>query len=307
MTHSYQRWARTALIPVCAILMFAIMFLSPIRAWAAPILRTGNEGDAVASLQQSLADLGYSPGPVDGDFGPRTDAAVRAFQKSAGLLTDGICGPLTWTALDRAGADSSRGRPVFRAGALTGKTIVIDPGHGGNEPGAISTWGDKEKDFTLAMGLKVRGYLEAQGAKVIMTRHGDYPPGSDWGWPVDELAARASLANTNRADLFVSIHDNAYPQDASVSGVMGFYRRDSAESASLARSLAQGVSKSTGLKMIDVQVGPYYVLNHTAMPAALVEVGFMTNWGDVASLRTGSFTDSAGRGIAEGIVDYLTK
>ncbi|MEX0974115.1 MAG: N-acetylmuramoyl-L-alanine amidase [Bacillota bacterium] len=287
--------------------MFAVMFLSPIRAWAAPILRTDNEGDAVASLQQSLADLGYSPGPVDGDFGPRTDAAVRAFQKSAGLSTDGICGPLTWAALDRNLAESSRGGTVVRGRTLAGKTIVIDPGHGGNEPGAISAWGDKEKDFTLAIGLKVEEYLEAQGAEVVMTRYGDYPPGSDWGWTVDELAARASLANTNRADLFVSIHDNAYPQDASISGVMGFYRRDSAESASLARSLAQGVSKSTGLKMIDVQVGPYYVLNHTEMPAALVEVGFMTNYGDVAALRTFSFVDSAAKGIVSGILDYLSK
>jgi len=302
-----QRWVRTAAIPLCAILMFAVICTSPIRAWAAPILRKGSSGDAVAILQRSLSDLGYNPGPIDGDFGPKTDAAVRAFQTAAGLKADGICGPLTWAALERASSDASRGRAIRRTGALLGKTITIDPGHGGNEPGALSIWGDKEKDFTLAIGLKVRKYLEEQGAEVVMTRYGDYPPGSGWGWPVDELVARASLANTNESDLFVSIHINAYPEDKSVSGVMSFYRKGSAESARLAKSLANEVGKYTGLRMIDVQVGPYYVLNHTYMPAALVEVGFMTNYGDVNALRTESFVDSAARGIVSGIIDYLTK
>ena len=304
MTHSSQKWVRTALFPACAILMFAVMFLSPIRAWAAPILRTGSEGDAVLLLQQQLSNLGYNPGPADGDFGPRTNTALRQFQGATGLQTDGVCGPLTWAALDRASSGSSRGA-VARAGTLSGKTIVVDPGHGGNEPGAMSIWGDKEKDFALAMGFKVQEYLKAHGAKVIMTRYGDYPPGSDWGWTVDELVARASLANTNEADLFVSIHVNAYPQDKSVSGAMAFYRRNSVESARLARSLADEVSESTGLRMIDVQVGPYYVLNHTYMPAALVEVGFMTNYGDVDSLRTATFINNAARGIVTGIIDYL--
>ncbi len=304
MIHNSQKWVRTALLPGCAILMFAVMFLSPIRAWAAPILRTGSEGDAVALLQQQLSQLGYDAGPADGDFGPRTAAALRAFQGATGLQVDGVCGPLTWAALDRLGQSSSRG-VWTRAKALSDRTIVIDAGHGGDEPGAMSIWGDKEKDFNLAMGIKVREYLEDLGAKVIMTRHGDYPPGSDWGWPVDELVARASLANTNNADLFVSIHVNAYPQDKSVSGVMAFYRSNSVESSRLARSLAGEVSKSTGLRMIDVQVGPYYVLNHTTMPAALVEVGFMTNYSDVDQLRTSAFVNNAARGIVTGIIDYL--
>ncbi len=265
----------------------------------------GSEGDSVVQLQKSLANLGYNPGPADGDFGPHTDAAVREFQKATNLVADGICGPLTWDALDRATSDASRGGTVPRSSALAGKTITIDPGHGGVEPGAISPWGDKEKDFTLAIGLKVKAYLEAQGAKVIVTRYGDYSPGSDWGRTVDELVARASLANTNKSDLFVSIHDNSYPQDPSASGVMGFYRSGSTESQTLARKLAQGVGKSTGLRLIDVQVGPYYVLNHTTMPAALVEVGFMTNRRDVTSLRTDAFRDSAARGIVAGIVDYF--
>jgi N-acetylmuramoyl-L-alanine amidase len=298
-------WAGAALIPACAILMFAVTLLSPIRASAAALLRLGDQGDAVVRLQESLADLGYSPGPIDGDFGRVTVSAVRRFQAASGLDPDGICGPLTWAAIERSGAGASRGWTVLRAGILAGKTVAVDPGHGGNEPGAISAWGDKEKDFTLGIALKVKGYLESLGAKVTMTRYGDYPPGSDWGREVDELLARASLANTNRADVFVSIHVNSYAQDAGVCGAMGFYRAGSPDSLELARSVARAVSRTTRLSLIDVQAGPYYVLNHTYMPAALVEVGFMTNRGDVSLLRQDSFRDAAARGIVAGIVDYL--
>lgn len=295
-------WARQALIPVCAALALAVLLSSPIRAAAAPILRTGSQGDSVRQLQQSLSALGYDPGPQDGDFGPRTLAAVVKLQNSSGLVPDGICGPLTWSAIDRL---SQAGVTSRSAGPLRGRLVVIDPGHGGNEPGALSTWGDREKDFTLRIASKVRQYLEAQGATVQLTRYGDYTPGGDWGRTVDELAARASLANSNDADIFVSIHNNSYPKDPNTSGVMAFYRSGSAESMSLAKSLATGVNATTGLRFIDVQVGPYYVLSHTVMPAALVEVGFMTNWHDVNLLRQNSFIDDAARGIAAGIVDYL--
>lgn len=255
----------------------------------------------MAYLQKSLASLGFDPGPIDGDFGPQTLSAVLAFQAHAGIAVDGICGPLTWGAIDGA----LRGAPSRGGGtALRGKTIVLDAGHGGDDPGAVSPWGDKEKDFTLPIVYRAKKYLEDQGARVILTRYGDYAPGSDWNQSVDELLARVSIANSQRADIFVSVHINAY-DDPAASGVMGFYRTNSSESASLAACLAQAVNGETGLRLIDVQGGPYYVLNHTRMPAALVEIGFMTNWGDVQSLRKGSFQDEAGRGVAAGILDYL--
>jgi immune inhibitor A len=68
-----------------------------------PVLRKGSKGPAVRRLQQSLINLGFNPGPVDGDFGPKTDQAVRAYQASRGLVADGIVGPLTWAALHADG------------------------------------------------------------------------------------------------------------------------------------------------------------------------------------------------------------
>lgn len=296
-----QLWfktARAASVFLLASMCFAI--LVPIRAQAGPFLRAGSTGESVAIVQEILSGLGHYTGRVDGIFGPLTDKAVRAFQSASGLVPDGIVGPLTWAALERVG-EVSRGK----TGPLRGRLIVLDAGHGGSEPGAISPWGDKEKDFTLGIALKTRRFLEEMGATVVLTRYGDYPPGSDWGYPVDDLLARASIANSNGADVFVSIHINAYPQDPGVSGVMGFYRRGSSESYALASKIAWAVNASSGLKMIDVQQGPYYVLNRTYMPAALIEVGFMTNRNDVLSLRLGSFQDKVAQGIAAGIVAYF--
>ncbi len=280
-------------------LVCLLVLLVPIRCQAASLLRYGSVGEEVTALQQSLSRAGFDPGPIDGIFGVKTEAALIRFQKSAGIGVDGICGPETRAALDRV-LGVSRG-----GGSLRGRTIVIDAGHGGSDPGAISYWGDKEKDFNFSIASKVRAYLEKDGANVIMTRYGDYSPGSDWNFWVDELLARVSLANSNNADVFVSIHGNSYPQDPGVSGVMGFYRKGSSSSETLARILTTAVSRSSGLRYIDVQQGPYYVLNHTVMPAVLMEVGFLTNYSDVTHLRQNWFQDQVARGLAEGIIQYL--
>ncbi|HHY12771.1 MAG TPA: hypothetical protein GX529_09100 [Firmicutes bacterium] len=283
------------------IVLLLTILLIPIRGYSAPLLRLGHYGDNVLALQNMLSNAGFNPGPIDGIFGPKTQTATMDFQRSAGLVVDGIAGPVTWSALERANG-VSRG-----AGPLRGRIIVIDPGHGGTEPGAVSYWGDKEKDFTLSIAGKVRQYLESQGALVIMTRYGDYSPGSDWSPPADDLLARVSIANSRGADLFLSIHINAYPKDPNISGVMGFYRSGSWESQQLAKTLAGSVSDSTGLRFIDTQRGPYYVLNHTYMPAALIEIGFMTNWNDVSLLRQNWFQESVAKGLARGVGEFLIR
>ncbi|MGI6643700.1 MAG: N-acetylmuramoyl-L-alanine amidase [Bacillota bacterium] len=293
-------YSRSARLSLMVAVFLAVLTLLPIRAHAAPLLRRGSTGEDVVALQMSLSNLGFDPGPVDGVFGPRTEKAVKDFQRASGLVADGISGPLTYAALKRLGQEPSRG-----TGSLRGRVIVLDPGHGGPEPGAISYWGDKEKDFTLPMAIKAKIYLESQGATVVLTRAGDYTPGTGWTRPVDDLLARVSIANSRGADMFVSIHCNAYPKDPSVSGVMGFYRAGSSASRNLALAIARRTSESTGLSNIDTQVGPYYVLSQTYMPAALIEVGFMTNWSDTNLLRQNWFQDSAAKGIAKGIMDYL--
>lgn len=301
MIGSSTSWAKLSRLPLLVTVLLLALILLPIRSYAAPLLRVGDRGDAVHALQTSLQNAGFNPGAADGIFGPRTLSALKEFQTASGIAADGICGPVTRDALTRW-QGSSRA-----SGPLRGTTVVLDPGHGGQEPGALSPWGDKEKNFTLSIASKVRYNLESQGAKVILTRYGDYSPGSDWGQWVDELVARVSIANSNAASVFVSVHINAYPKDPNVSGIMGFYRGGSSSSSALAAGIARRTAQATGLKYIDTQVGPYYVLNHTYMPAALVEVGFMTNRNDVNLLKQNWFLDQAAKGISQGIADYLTR
>lgn len=78
-----------------------------------PLLRRGSSGDAVRQLQQALQDLGFSPGAVDGQFGPTTESAVKAFQRHVGIHPDGVCGEITWTNIDEA----DQSEPVLRKGS----------------------------------------------------------------------------------------------------------------------------------------------------------------------------------------------
>lgn len=82
-----------------------------------PVLREGARGAAVTALQNKLKAAGFNPGSVDGVFGPKTEAAVEAFQRAKGLATDGVVGPKTWGALNKAGATSGGSGPQLKEGA----------------------------------------------------------------------------------------------------------------------------------------------------------------------------------------------
>src|SRR5690606_9810545 len=101
-------------------------------------------GDDVRQLQERLLELGYDLGRADGIFGRRTAAALANFQREVGLVADGVCGPLTMAALRRLGRKVVGGRPTLlretvrldaSGPALGGRRIVLDPGHGGDDPG----------------------------------------------------------------------------------------------------------------------------------------------------------------------------
>ena len=155
-------------------------------------LRQGSRGDQVKILQQKLNSLGYNAGTADGIFGSKTRAAVIAFQKAKGLAADGIVGPATIAKLypptsqpkpeepkpdpkpEEPKPDPGTGVVLYKPerGSLAGKTIILDPGHGGSDPGAV--WnGNQEKKFNLDMSLRLERILKEAGATVIMTRRTD--------------------------------------------------------------------------------------------------------------------------------------
>lgn len=179
------------------------------------------------------------------------------------------------------------------------KKIVIDAGHGGTEVGA-TYGGIYEKDINLAIAKVVQQELEKQGVKVYMTRTTD---------ATTTLASRANLANNINADLFVSVHNNAMPNKSSINGTEVLYPtstivKNGISAYSLATKLQETVSSLAGTynKGI-INRNNLYVLNHTKMPSVIVEVAYMTNYGDLAKLKDSAFLEKAGKSIAQGILE----
>ncbi|MEB3830412.1 N-acetylmuramoyl-L-alanine amidase [Phormidium sp. CCY1219] len=173
--------------------------------------------------------------------------------------------------------------------------IVIDPGHGGRDPGAIGIGGLREKDVVTDISRQVAAILEQNGVTAIMTREDDRTL---------SLAARTSLANRVDADLFVSIHANAISMSRpDVNGLETFYYR-------AGRSLAQYIQNSM-LQTFDdmrnrgVRRARFYVLRHTDMPAVLVETGFLTGRHDVRVLANAQDRARMAEAIARGILQYI--
>jgi len=174
-------------------------------------------------------------------------------------------------------------------------TVVIDPGHGGKDPGARSVLGFYEKTVNLSVALEVARLLEQKGLRVRMTRTDDY---------FVELEDRAAIANDLNADLFVSIHADSFPK----SSRRGYTIYVARVASSSSRRAAYAISRSmggTGLNSFGVQTAGYHVLTGTRGPAVLVELGYLSNRTEAALLRTTSFQDRLAQAVADGICDYF--
>jgi N-acetylmuramoyl-L-alanine amidase len=172
--------------------------------------------------------------------------------------------------------------------------VVIDPGHGGRDPGAVGIGGIQEKVINTTISNRVRQRLQEAGLTVLMTREGD-----QW---VD-LDARAQFANRARANVFVSIHANAISMARpEVNGLETYYL---ASGERLARSIHTSVLRNTDMRDRGVRQARFYVLRHTTMPAVLVETGFVTGAEDAARFRNPAAVNQIADGIARGILNYL--
>ncbi len=193
---------------------------------------------------------------------------------------------------------------------LNGKIILLDPGHGGPDGGA----GDNktlEKDIALDISLKIRDYLQEQGALVIMTRETDKDladPGTR-GYSrrkIEDLKKRLKIINQSDIDLFVSIHLNAIPSSR-WSGAQTFYATQHSENEraatfiqdELRRNLENTTRKAKPLNQV-------YILKNANKPGALVEVGFLSNPTEKANLKKDSYQDKVAISIYKGINRYFT-
>jgi N-acetylmuramoyl-L-alanine amidase len=181
--------------------------------------------------------------------------------------------------------------PTIPQGAVV---VMIDPGHGGRDPGAIGIAGLQEKQINLTISQRIQQRLQAAGLTVLMTRDSD-----QW---VD-LETRAQVANQAGAAVFVSIHANAISmQRPEVNGLETYYLSSGAD---LARSIHQRVLAQTDLADRGVRQARFYVLRHTSMPAVLVETGFVTGSVDAARFQNPAAVTQIADAIARGILDYL--
>lgn len=171
------------------------------------------------------------------------------------------------------------------------KTVVIDAGHGGDRAGAVYE-GIQEKDVNLAVALKVEALLREMGINVLMTRTEDAYIG---------LYERAEFANSADADLFVSIHSNAYT-NPDVYGALTYYHPSSSHDRGLAKIMQAALCASTGALDRGVAADNFVVLRETNMCALLVEMGFMTNHDELMRLCDPAYQDKLAQGIANGIL-----
>ena len=218
------------------------------------------------------------------------------------------------------------------------RTIVVDPGHGGRDPGATGTTGTKEKNVVLDIAKRLRGLLEGAGFKVIMTRTRDeFIP----------LADRTVIASRPDIDLFVSIHANSNPS-AKTRGVEAYYvktvdKKDLdedqrqmnekvfarslnmeyspllagivaqmmydhkiGESRKLAEEMARGVSRDVSVPNRGARASRFFVVRNTVTPAVLVETGFLTNTQEEQKLNSGGYRQRMAEAITRSIIDYAT-
>jgi len=215
--------------------------------------------------------------------------------------------------------------------------VVIDAGHGGNDPGAIGKNGLREKDVNLDIARRLSDLLRAEGVYTLLTRSNDrFIP----------LSTRVNIANKSGADLFISIHSNAN-RSRSASGFEVYYVAPSisdskrayltarsaslhlknavfasnsqdlqaiiwdmiytnsrAESIGLAHSLCKVMDSSIDANILGVKGARYQVLKGVRMPGILIEVGFVSNLNEEKLLRTSTYRQKLAAGILEGIREY---
>ncbi|MBP2631577.1 MAG: cell wall hydrolase/autolysin [Firmicutes bacterium] len=184
---------------------------------------------------------------------------------------------------------------------LKNKTIVIDPGHGGSNPGATK-YGMRESDNNLSVGIKLKKVLEDHGAKVVMTRETDKTVAAEGLELKQELQARVDLVDINNADIFISLHTNAN-ENANVHGAMTFYHNDISEK--LADDIQKSLIKFTEATDKGTEKENFYVLRNNKVPAILVEMGFITNKIEADKLNSDVYRDELVNGIYDGIINYF--
>jgi N-acetylmuramoyl-L-alanine amidase len=266
-------------------------------------------GDDVRELQRRLNRLGFDAGYDDGIYGRQTFDAVREFQLNVGLEVDGIAGPSSVDLLQRlhrqhqeAPAYAVREREQLRRPPRTsvaGARIMVDAGHGPDDPGLTSPNGQPEHEITWAIASLVEGRLSALGAHVVLARGpATSPSNSD----------RATLANDEDVEAILSIHVNG-TDSRNARGAAAYYFGTEGYVSERGRMLAQltvdAIVAVTGTPNCRTHPSTSALLRESRAPAVIIEPGFLTHPGEGEQLTDPHHQRLVAAAIAEATQTFL--
>lgn len=194
---------------------------------------------------------------------------------------------------------------------VSGKTIVIDAGHGVPDEGAQSSNGTTEAQTNLKIALKLQNLLESSGSSVILTRSDenaiyDLDSNTLKQKKISDIHNRVKIGNESSADIFVSIHLNKIPQQQ-YWGWQCFYKNGDEQSTNLAKQIQANLNEAIQKenKRVAMKLDTVYIMKHVEIPISIVECGFLSNPEEEKQLLEDSYQDRLAWGIFNGITDYF--
>lgn len=189
--------------------------------------------------------------------------------------------------------------------ATTGThTVVLDAGHGGEDPGKVGVNGAKEKDINLSIAKKVKEELEKQKIIVYMTREEDcmLAQADSRNKKVEDMKERVKIINESQADLAVSIHQNSYEEE-NIKGAQVFYYSHSEKGKMNAQIMQNALLELDTSNMRKEKANDtYYILKRTEIPTIIVECGFLSNQEEAALLISEEYQERVTKSIVKGII-----
>ena len=193
----------------------------------------------------------------------------------------------------------------------SGKTIVIDAGHGVPDEGAQSSNGTTEAETNLKIALKLQNLLEQSGCTVILTRSDENAiydiDSKTWKQKkISDIKNRVKIGNESSADIFVSIHLNKIPQ-SQYDGWQTFYKEGSEDGARLAKTIQENLNKTIQKEnnRIAKTIDKVYIIKYVEIPTTIVECGFLSNPDEEKLLLEDEYQNKLAWGIYNGIIDYF--
>ncbi len=266
-------------------------------------------GDDVLQLQVKLNLLGFNTGAERGILDETVEGAILDFQRNAGLPPDGIVGESTILKLEalRKAESGREGKKIpdrhggfVPARSLIGQTVLVDPGHGGADHGLTSAGGVTEKDFALALGLRLAELLRAEGCRVRLTReHDETVP----------LYTRVASSRAAAADYLISLHGNWVDEPRARGGAVYYFQRShyfSEHGRRLADYMGERLT-SAGVPFLGSFGRNYAMLRESAAIAVIVEPLFLSSPQDERLARRPDHIETLAQALLGGLADYLAR